>query len=103
MYDVHLLQVFDTPHQLSQNDSRFILPQCTSLLQQRSKVETVRVLLYHVDLLTRLDCLEVANAVVALHHAMNLDLLKDQLEVVFREALRIKDLARVDRLLWVDG
>ena len=103
MHYVLLLHVLDPPHQLPEDDPGLFLAQIAPLLQQRRQVKTVRVLLHHVDLLRRLDRLKVANRVVTLNHAMYLDLLEDQLEVFLAKTLRVKDLARVNRLACVDS
>ena len=98
MHYVLLLDVSYPPDQLPEDNPGLVLAQTTPLLKQRRQVETVRVLLHHVDLLRRLDRLKVPNRIIALNHAMYFDLLEDKLQVLLAETFRVENLARVYRL-----
>ena len=98
MHYVLLLDVSYPPDQLPEDNPGLVLAQTTPLLKQRRQVETVRVLLHHVDFLRRLDRLKVPNRIIALNHAMYFDLLEDKLEVLLAETFRVENLARVYRL-----
>lgn len=98
MHYVLLLDVSYPPDQLPEDNPSLVLAQTTPLLKQRRQVETVRILLHHVDLLRRLDRLKVPNRIIALNHAMYFDLLEDKLEVLLAETFRVENLARVYRL-----
>ena len=94
MHNLQALQVFDALGKLTHNDPGFVLTQSTALLEKALEVEAVCILLNHVDLVRRLDCLVVTDAKVAAQHAVYLHLLEDHLEILFGKVFRVVDLAR---------
>jgi len=77
VHNVQFLHILDSLDELPHDDARFSLLERASLLEEAAQVEAVRILLNHVDLFRRLDRLDVPHTIVAMHHAIDFDLLED--------------------------
>ena len=82
MNDIEGPDIFDTLHNLSDDDASFFLTNLASSFKEYAQVIAVCVLLHHINVGASLDSLMQANGVRATNHAMNLDFFVDAVQVL---------------------
>ena len=82
MQDIQTCEVFDSFGDLSNYDSCFLLCDLLSLIKKTLQVEAVRIILNHIDVVSRFNGLIVPDTVVARDHVVNLYLFQNHLHVI---------------------
>ena len=99
--DAQIPHILNSNNKLTQNDSRFLLFNTVSDLEQNTQIKTICIFLHHVDILTCLDCLMQSHRVFTLHNAMDTYFLMDAVQVLLTDITNLNDLASVNLLSWV--
>ena len=94
--DAEVPNVFDSDHELAQDNSGLVLFDPLADLEQDAQIVPIRILLHHIDVLTCLDGLVQSDGVLTLDHAVDPDFLMDAVQVLFADVADLYDLASID-------
>ena len=81
MDDIQGPDILDALHNLLDDDTRLFLADVTAGFQEDAKIESIGVLLHHVNVGSCLDGLVESDGVRRAHHAVNFDLLVDAIKI----------------------
>ena len=102
MDNAKTLDIFESLHDLLENAPSFFLKDLTAEFQENSQVESVSIVLHHIDIRACLDRLVKTDRVRAAHHSMDFDLLVYAGEVLLAHIRYVNHFTGVDLLAWVD-
>ena len=97
------MHIFYSLHQLPDYQASFFLPDGSPLLEQASKIEAVRVLLYHVDFGGCLYRLEMTDGVLTFRKTVNFCFFEDSLHINIAQVLGVNYLASVNCFTVING